>query len=144
MVRVMGAVMTGIIMAGRTGAAFAAQIGTMEVNEEMMPLKLSVFHPWNFWFSKVACPCFRGAAFLPLCGLMGVLGGAIVAMGMLDLNMFQYYIQTKEAVSLNDLWIELFHSAVFWRFGGVRWVSQGNAVWSQRLRCWEMQPLRRW
>jgi len=35
MVRVMGAVMTGIIMAGRTGAAFAAQLGTMEVNEEI-------------------------------------------------------------------------------------------------------------
>jgi phospholipid/cholesterol/gamma-HCH transport system permease protein len=45
--------------------------------------------------------------------IMGILGGSIVAVGMLDLNIFQYYIQTKGAVSLNDLWIGLFHSAVF-------------------------------
>ena len=40
--------------------------------------------------------------------LMGILGGSIVAVGMLDRKMFQYYIQTKGAVSLNDLWIGLF------------------------------------
>ena len=48
MVRVMGAVMTGIIMAGRTGAAFAAQIGTMEVNEEIDALKTLGISPMEF------------------------------------------------------------------------------------------------
>ncbi len=40
MVRVLAAVMTGIIMAGRTGAAFAAQLGTMQVNEELDALEV--------------------------------------------------------------------------------------------------------
>ena len=48
MVRVMGAVMTGIIMAGRTGAAFAAQIGTMEVNEEIDALKTLGISPMEY------------------------------------------------------------------------------------------------
>ena len=52
MVRVMGAIMTGIIMAGRTGAAFAAQLGTMQVNEEIDALKP---WGWSLWSSS-SCP----------------------------------------------------------------------------------------
>jgi len=48
MVRVMGAIMTGIIMAGRTGAAFAAQIGTMQVNEEIDALETMGISPVDF------------------------------------------------------------------------------------------------
>jgi len=114
MVRVMGAVMTGIIMAGRTGAAFAAQIGTMEVNEEIDALKTLGISPMEF---LVLPRMLALVLMMPLLciysDLMGILGGGIVAIGMLDLNMSQYYIQTKEAISLNDLWIGLFHSAVF-------------------------------
>ena len=114
MVRVMGAVMTGIIMAGRTGAAFAAQIGTMEVNEEIDALKTLGISPMEY---LVLPRMLALVLMMPLlclyADLMGILGGSIVAVGMLDINMFQYYIQTKGAVSLNDLWIGLFHSAVF-------------------------------
>jgi phospholipid/cholesterol/gamma-HCH transport system permease protein len=46
MVRVMGAIMTGIIMAGRTGASFAAELGTMQVNEEIDALKTLGISPW--------------------------------------------------------------------------------------------------
>lgn len=114
MVRVMGAVMTGVIMAGRTGAAFAAQIGTMEVNEEIDALKTLGISPMEF---LVLPRMLALVLMMPLlclyANLMGILGGAIVAVGILDLNFSQYYIQTKGAVSLNDLWIGLFHSAVF-------------------------------
>jgi phospholipid/cholesterol/gamma-HCH transport system permease protein len=114
MVRVMGAVMTGIIMSGRTGAAFAAQIGTMEVNEEIDALKTLGISPVEF---LVLPRMLALVLMMPLlclyADLMGILGGSIVAVGMFDINMFQYYIQTKGAVSLNDLWIGLFHSAVF-------------------------------
>jgi phospholipid/cholesterol/gamma-HCH transport system permease protein len=114
MVRVMGAVMTGIIMAGRTGAAFAAQIGTMEVNEEIDALKTLGISPMEY---LVLPRMLALVLMMPLlclyADLMGILGGSIVAVGMLDINMFQYYIQTKGAVSLNDLWIGLFHSVVF-------------------------------
>jgi phospholipid/cholesterol/gamma-HCH transport system permease protein len=114
MVRVMGAVMTGIIMAGRTGAAFAAQIGTMEVNEEIDALKTLGVSPMEY---LVLPRMMALVLMMPLlclyADLMGILGGSIVGVGMLDINMFQYYIQTKGAVSLNDLWIGLFHSVVF-------------------------------
>ena len=114
MVRVMGAVMTGIIMAGRTGAAFAAQIGTMEVNEEIDALKTLGISPMEY---LVLPRMLAMVLMMPLlclyADLMGILGGSIVAIGMLDLNINQYYLQTKNAVSLNHLWIGLFHSAVF-------------------------------
>ena len=48
MVRIMGAIMTGIIMAGRTGASFAAQIGTMQVNEEIDALRTLGISPMEF------------------------------------------------------------------------------------------------
>ena len=48
MTREMGAVMTGIIMAGRTGAAFAAQLGTMQVNEEIDALQTMGIPPMEF------------------------------------------------------------------------------------------------
>jgi phospholipid/cholesterol/gamma-HCH transport system permease protein len=46
-------------------------------------------------------------------GLMGILGGLIVGVGMLDLGVMEYYIQTKEGVSLADLSIGLFQGLVF-------------------------------
>jgi phospholipid/cholesterol/gamma-HCH transport system permease protein len=114
MVRVMGAVMTGVIMAGRTGAAFAAQIGTMEVNEEIDALKTLGISPMEY---LVLPRMLALVLMMPLlclyADLMGILGGSIVAVGMFDINVFQYYIQTKGAVSLNHFWIGLFTSAVF-------------------------------
>ncbi len=114
MVRVMAAVMTGIIMAGRTGAAFAAQLGTMQVNEEIDAFKTMGISPMEF----LVLPRILGLTLMMplLClyaDLMGVLGGFIVGVGMLDLNMVEYYNQTKAAVPLSNLWIGLFQSVVF-------------------------------
>jgi len=114
MVRVMGAVMAGIIMAGRTGAAFAAQLGTMQVNEEIDAFKTMGISPMEF----LVLPRILGLTLMMplLClyaDLMGILGGFIVGVGMLDLNMVEYYNQTKSAVTLNDLWIGIVQSAVF-------------------------------
>ncbi len=114
MVRVMGAVMAGIIMAGRTGAAFAAQLGTMQVNEEIDAFRTMGISPIEF----LVLPRMLGLALMMplLClyaDLMGILGGAIVGIGMLDLNMVEYYNQTKASVTLSDLWIGLVQSAVF-------------------------------
>ena len=114
MVRVMGAVMTGIIMAGRTGAAFAAQLGTMEVNEEIDAFRIMGISPMEF----LVLPRLLGLTLMMplLClyaDLMGLLGGLIVGVGMLDISVIEYYNQTKAAISLSNLWIGLFQSVVF-------------------------------
>jgi phospholipid/cholesterol/gamma-HCH transport system permease protein len=114
MVRVMGAIMTGIIMAGRTGAAFAAQLGTMQVNEEIDALKTLGISPIEF---LVLPRMLALTLMMPLlclyADLMGILGGLIVGVGMLDLSVVEYFNQTKVSVTLNHFWIGLFHSAVF-------------------------------
>lgn len=114
MVRIMGAVMTGIIMAGRTGAAFAAQIGTMQVNEEIDALQTFGISPVEF---LVLPRMVALIVMMPLLCLyadvMGILGGIVVSMGMLDLSLTEYLNRTQEAVTMANLWIGLFHSAVF-------------------------------
>jgi phospholipid/cholesterol/gamma-HCH transport system permease protein len=114
MVRVMGAIMTGIIMAGRTGAAFAAQLGTMQVNEEIDALKTMGISPMEFLVLPRMLALMLMMPLLCLyADLMGILGGLIVGISMLDLGVMEYFEETKRAVSLNNLWIGLFHSAVF-------------------------------
>lgn len=114
MVRVMGAIMTGIIMAGRTGAAFAAELGTMQVNEEIDALQTLGISPMEFF---VLPRMLALALMMPLlclyADLMGILGGLIVGVGMLDLHPLVYFNQTRAAVSLNHFWVGLFHSVVF-------------------------------
>jgi len=114
MVRVMAAIMTGVIMAGRTGAAFAARIGTMQVNEEIDALKTLGIPPMEF----IVLPRMLGLTFMMpfLCiyaDFMGIIGGFIVGIFMLDLNFMEYYLQTKQAITLTHFWIGIFHSFVF-------------------------------
>ena len=114
MVRVMGAIMTGIIMAGRTGAAFAAQLGTMEVNEEIDALKTLGISPVEFLVLPRMIALLLMMPLLCLyADLMGILGGLIVGVAMLDINPLEYYQMTKASVSMTDFWIGLFHSCVF-------------------------------
>lgn len=114
MVRVMGAIMTGIIMAGRTGASYAAQLGTMQVNEEIDALQTLGISPMEF---LVLPRMLALIVMMPLlcvyADLMGILGGLIVGVTMLDLNPTIYLNQTKEALGLANLWIGLFYSTVF-------------------------------
>jgi phospholipid/cholesterol/gamma-HCH transport system permease protein len=113
-VRVMGAIMTGIIMAGRTGAAFAAQLGTMQVNEEIDALKTMGFSPFEF---LVLPRLLALSLMMPLlclyANLMGILGGLFVGVFMLDLNVMEYVNMTQASVRLKDFWVGLFHSCVF-------------------------------
>ncbi|BET58126.1 ABC transporter permease [Geobacter sp. 60473] len=113
-VRVMGAIMTGIIMAGRTGSAFAARLGTMQVNEEIDALTTLGVSPVEF---LVLPRILALVLMMPLLCLyadfMGILGGLVVGVFMLDLNVMEYLNMTQKAVRLQDFWIGLFHSAVF-------------------------------
>jgi len=114
MVRVMGAIMTGIIMAGRTGAAFAAQLGTMQVNEEIDALKTMGISPMEFLVLPRMIALLIMMPLLCLyADLLGILGGLIVGVGMLDLNVTEYYNMTCASVRLKDFWIGLFQGSVF-------------------------------
>lgn len=113
-VREMGAIMVGVVMAGRTGAAFAAQLGTMQVNEEVDAFQTMGVAPVDF----LVLPRLLGLTLMMpfLCmyaNLMGVLGGLFVGVTMLDLGMVEYYVQTKAAVGVNDLFLGLVLSFVF-------------------------------
>jgi phospholipid/cholesterol/gamma-HCH transport system permease protein len=112
--REMGAMMTGIIMAGRTGAAFAAQLGTMQVNEEIDALKTLGFSPMDFLVLPRMMALILMMPLLTLYAcLLGILGGMIVGVGMLDLTLTQYIHQTQSALGLNDFAYGLVKSSVF-------------------------------
>jgi len=114
MVRLMAAIMTGIVMAGRTGGAFAAQLGTMQVNQEIDALKTLGISPMEF---LVLPRMLALALMMPLlclyANLMGILGGMVVGGGMLDIGFIQYYNETAKAVNLWNLGIGLFSGTVF-------------------------------
>ena len=106
--------MAAIIMAGRTGAAFAAQLGTMQVNEEIDALTTLGISPMEF---LVLPRMLALAVMMPLlcvyADLMGILGGASVGLGMLDLGSVQYYLRTASAIQLTDVAAGLIKSGVF-------------------------------
>jgi phospholipid/cholesterol/gamma-HCH transport system permease protein len=114
MVRVIGAVMTGVVMAGRTGAAFAAQLGTMQVNEEIDALKTMGITPMEF---LVLPRMLALVLMMPLlcvyADLMGVAGGMLVGVGLLDIGFTQYLHQTRDALSLTHFFIGIFQAGVF-------------------------------
>jgi phospholipid/cholesterol/gamma-HCH transport system permease protein len=114
MAREMGAMMTAIIMAGRTGAAFAAQLGTMEVNEEIDALKTLGFSPMEFLVLPRMLALILMMPLLCLyADLMGILGGALVGVGMFDLTPAQYLVQTSGALGLDDFAVGLVKSSFF-------------------------------
>lgn len=114
MVRLMAAIMTGIVMAGRTGGAFAAQLGTMQVNQEIDALKTLGISPMEF---LVLPRMLALALMMPLlclyANIMGILGGMVVGVWMLNIGFMEYYNETAKAVGLWNLGIGLFSGFVF-------------------------------
>ncbi len=114
MVRLMAAIMTGIVMAGRTGGAFAAQLGTMQVNQEIDALKTLGLSPMEF---LVLPRMLALALMMPLLSLyanvVGILGGAVVTFTLPNIGVIQFFNQLFEAVRHWDLWIGLFSSTIF-------------------------------
>jgi phospholipid/cholesterol/gamma-HCH transport system permease protein len=103
-VRDMGAMMTGVIMSGRTGAAFAAQLGSMKVTQEIDALVTMGISPIEF---LVVPRVIALVLMMPLLCLyadfVGILGGATVGAGMLGLTLRSYLQQTITAISLTAL-----------------------------------------
>jgi phospholipid/cholesterol/gamma-HCH transport system permease protein len=114
MAREMGAIMTAIIMAGRTGAAFAAQIGTMQVNEEVDALTTMGISPMEFLVLPRMLALILMMPLLCLYSdLVGILGGFVVGTGMFDISFTQYMEQTSTSLNLTHFSIGVFKSAIF-------------------------------
>jgi phospholipid/cholesterol/gamma-HCH transport system permease protein len=106
--------MTGIIMAGRTGAAYAAQLGTMRVNEEIDALQTMSFSPVEF----LVLPRMLGLiVMMPLltiyADIVGILGGMAVATSMLNVGPLGYWSRTWEIVHLSDFVVGVISASVF-------------------------------
>jgi phospholipid/cholesterol/gamma-HCH transport system permease protein len=114
MVREMGAMMTGVIMSGRTGAAFAAQLGAMKVTQEIDALATMGISPIEF----LVVPRIIGLVLMmPLLCLyadfVGILGGATVGVAMLSLTLHSYMERTIRAITFTVLIGGLFKSVVY-------------------------------
>ena len=114
MVREMGAMMTAIVMAGRTGASYAAQLGSMKVHEEIDALTTMGIEPLEFLVLPRMVALF---VMMPLLCLysdaVGILGGAAVGTGMLGLSATLYFQQTADAIALGDMVGGVFKASVY-------------------------------
>ncbi|MBA4137201.1 MAG: hypothetical protein C0518_07785 [Opitutus sp.] len=114
MVREMGPLMTAIVLSGRTGAAFAATLGSMKANEEIDALQTLGVSPVDFLVMPRILALF---AMLPLLVLfanaLGIFGGLVIALGILDIPANLYWAETKSFVDLSDLFTGLIKAATY-------------------------------
>jgi phospholipid/cholesterol/gamma-HCH transport system permease protein len=113
MVREFGPIFTAIIFAGRSGSAFAAEIGTMKVNEELNALETMGLDPLRF---LVLQRVFAGTMLMPVLATysmaLGVLGGIIVMLGM-GFPLAQIWSQLQGAIGVKDVFVGVSKSFVF-------------------------------
>jgi phospholipid/cholesterol/gamma-HCH transport system permease protein len=114
MTREMGPMMAAIIMAGRTGAAFAAQLGTMQVNEEVDALQTMGLNPLDFLVLPRMTALIIMMPFLAIyADFIGILGGFFIGCFSLDITPALYYEQTIHAITLNHFLVGVSKSIVF-------------------------------
>ena len=113
-VRELGSLLTGILISGRSGSAFAAEIGTMQVNQEVDALEVMGFEPVRFLaVPKVIATMFVMPALTIYSMVFGLLGGLIVGASILDITTYAYINETRKALSVSDLYYSLFKSVVY-------------------------------
>jgi phospholipid/cholesterol/gamma-HCH transport system permease protein len=113
-VRDMGAMMTAIVMAGRTGASYAAQLGSMRANQETDALTTMGIPPVDFLvLPRMVALCLMMPLLCLYSDLLGILGGATIGVGMLHLSPTVYFQQTAGAVEVGDLVGGIFKASVY-------------------------------
>jgi phospholipid/cholesterol/gamma-HCH transport system permease protein len=113
-VREMGPMMAAVILAGRTGAAFAATLGNMKAGEEIDALETLGISPVDF---LVLPRLIALAVMMPLLALyancVGILGGMVVAGGVLQIPASAYWVETQGSIDLTDINTGLVKAATF-------------------------------
>jgi phospholipid/cholesterol/gamma-HCH transport system permease protein len=114
MTREMGGLMTAVIMAGRTGAAYAAQLGTMQLNNEIDALKTMNLEPVSFLVLPRLLALILIMPLLCLyADLMGIIGGGLVTVNLFEVSVTEYLDRTLHAVHLKDFLVGFIKSSVF-------------------------------
>ena len=114
MVREMGAMMTAILMSGRTGAAFAANLGTMQVSDEVSALQTLGIPPMEFLVvPRIVALSLMMPLLTVFANIVGMLGGMLIGVLMLDISPITYYNQTSGAVGINDWAVGLVKAVLF-------------------------------
>lgn len=113
-VRELGPLITAIIVIGRSGSAFAAEIGTMKVTEEVDALKTMALRPVAF----LAAPKFLAMLVMVPCltvwaDLMGVVGGCLFGVAAANFTFLSYLKATRDALLVHDIYTGLVKSALF-------------------------------
>lgn len=131
MLREMGALMTGIIMAGRTGAAFAAELGSMKITEEIDAFVTLGIAPVD----HLVMPRLLGLlVMMPLLTIyadfVGIMGGMLVSVSMLDLSMKQFIGGMLTAVTLSDALLGVLKGFIFGYIVGLAGCMKGLSTGS--------------
>jgi len=117
MARDMAAMMTAIIMAGRTGAAYAAQLGAMQGNDEIDAFRTLGISPVDYLvLPRLIALTLMVPLLTVYADLMGIVGGAVVGVAVFDITPIQYLVQTRESVALAHFGVGLTKSVVY---GGI-------------------------
>ena len=113
-VREVAALMTGIILAGRTGAAYAAQLGTMQVNEEIDALRTLGVSPIDYLVLPRMLALIMMVPLLTLyAGIVGILAGMTIAVLVFDVGAYEYYNETVSALELKHFAVGLMKGTVY-------------------------------
>ena len=114
MVREIGALMTGIIIAGRTGSAFAAKLGTMQVNEEIDAFRTLGISAVDFLVLPRMLALMLMVPLLTLySGFVGMLAGLLISTSIFDIGMFEYYHETINALEIKHFLVGLAKGSVY-------------------------------
>jgi phospholipid/cholesterol/gamma-HCH transport system permease protein len=127
--REIGVLMTAIIIAGRSGSAFTAQIGTMKVNQEIDALQTMGLSPSELLVLPRVVALVITLPLLTLySNLLALLGGALMCWAQLGISLGQFLHQLQDAVDLWTLWVGLIKAPVFAFVIGVVGCYQGLRV----------------
>jgi phospholipid/cholesterol/gamma-HCH transport system permease protein len=127
--RELGVLMTAIMVAGRSGSAFAAQLGTMKLTEEVDAMRTIGVSPVE---ALVIPRVMAAVVMMPLLGfyaaVLAIIGGAFIAQLALDIPFFTFLLRIQEVVPLKDLWVGLIKAPFFGFIIGMCGCYQGMQV----------------
>ena len=121
MAREFGPLMTGIILAGRSGSAIAAELGTMKVQEELDALRTMGLTPTRYLaLPKMLAITVVGPSLTLMGIVLGIFGGLIIGVFYVDLSVTLYLSRTMDAIDPVDMWHGMWKSVIFaWIIGSI-------------------------